>query len=166
MSTWRGFTCKKRNLDFTPTQGNEYHNLPLRGWLYQRPSLSKLSPIMLDDIRSVEPILMLVLPHLSPISKSRAYFGYVRPKNTRDLVCPKSAFPLQHVISCLLHVRLFKTNANNAPFTAPIALTHRTLIVLSNGTNALPLHSTFSAAYAHLPSRFLFGQPTNFPHRI
>ncbi|KAF7955820.1 hypothetical protein EAE96_004742 [Botrytis aclada] len=32
-------------------------HLPLRGWLYHYPSLSKLSPIMLDNIRSVDIIL-------------------------------------------------------------------------------------------------------------
>ncbi|TEY76298.1 hypothetical protein BOTCAL_0060g00090 [Botryotinia calthae] len=48
---------QEKELGLHPNTSNEYHNLPLRGWLYQYPSLSKLSPIVLDNIRSVEIIL-------------------------------------------------------------------------------------------------------------
>ncbi|KAF5877402.1 uncharacterized protein Bfra_001769 [Botrytis fragariae] len=48
---------QEKELGFHPNIGNSCYNLPLRGWVYRYPSLSKLSPIMLDNIHSVDIIL-------------------------------------------------------------------------------------------------------------
>ncbi|TGO64016.1 hypothetical protein BCON_0009g00250 [Botryotinia convoluta] len=48
---------QEKELGLHPNIGNRNHHLPLRGWLYHYPSLSKLSPIMLDNIRSADIIL-------------------------------------------------------------------------------------------------------------
>ncbi|TGO43488.1 hypothetical protein BHYA_0001g01190 [Botrytis hyacinthi] len=48
---------QEKELGLDPNIGTSNHNLPLRGWVYHYPSLSKLSPIMLDNIRSIYIIL-------------------------------------------------------------------------------------------------------------
>ncbi|THV48873.1 hypothetical protein BGAL_0223g00150 [Botrytis galanthina] len=48
---------QEKELGLHPNTGTSNHNLPLPGWVYNYPSLSKLSPIMLDNVRSIYIIL-------------------------------------------------------------------------------------------------------------
>ncbi|KAF7881568.1 uncharacterized protein EAF02_006256 [Botrytis sinoallii] len=43
---------QEKELGLHPNIGDSNHNLPLRGWVLHYPSLSKLSPTMLDNIRT------------------------------------------------------------------------------------------------------------------
>ncbi|KAF7909585.1 uncharacterized protein EAF01_003303 [Botrytis porri] len=79
---------QEKELGLHPNIGNSYHNLPLRGWVFHYPSLSKLSPIMLDNIHGIHIILSTDYLHTQ-------YFGAERWK--------KRSAPTFDVLSCDLN---------------------------------------------------------------
>ncbi|KAF7933154.1 uncharacterized protein EAE97_008921 [Botrytis byssoidea] len=50
---------QEKELGLHPNIGTSNHDLPLRGWVYHYPCLSELSPIMLDNVRSIYIILSI-----------------------------------------------------------------------------------------------------------
>ncbi|KAF7912065.1 hypothetical protein EAE99_010887 [Botrytis elliptica] len=62
---------QEKELGLHPNIGDSNHNLPLRGWVLHYPSLSKLSPTMLDNIRSIYIILSTDYLHTQYIGAER-----------------------------------------------------------------------------------------------